>query len=400
VLDQPGCYPFNVRALPKNPALQVILWGAYLACSWTWCIGMFLPVLLVRDFGHASFFVFAVPNVLGAMLMGLALARPGASEQFVERHRAACAWFSAVTLAFQVFFLVWLLKGVFMPASARWVFAGVLPLVLIIRSHRSQWSAGVALVLLAVSAAAGLAWWRHSPHTPQGLTPLLPQSDLAWLAPVCLFGFGLCPYLDLTFHAARQKVAGAPGSIAFVLGFGVMFLTMILLTLAYATPLIQRSLDAGYPVQPGLLAAPLLLHVAAQLAYTGRLHADALEKALPGNWDAARPFWATLAGVGLGAISGPLVDPENIYRSFMGFYGLIFPAYVWICVIHRPALTRHALHVWAGAVLAALPMFWMGFIERRTWWLAPGIVLVLAARLLVPARDKPGNPASEPQRAA
>ena len=48
-------------------------WAAYLACSWTWCIGMFLPVLLVRDYGVWGWIVFAVPNVLGAAAMGWVL---------------------------------------------------------------------------------------------------------------------------------------------------------------------------------------------------------------------------------------------------------------------------------------------------------------------------------------
>src|SRR5690242_7362807 len=53
--------------------LRVLGWGAYLACSWTWCISMFLPVLLVRDYGVWGFVVFAVPNVIGAGAMGWVL---------------------------------------------------------------------------------------------------------------------------------------------------------------------------------------------------------------------------------------------------------------------------------------------------------------------------------------
>ena len=32
-----------------------------------------------------------------------------------------------------------------------------------------------------------------------------PLEDLIWLTPVCLLGFLLCPYLDLTFHHVRQE---------------------------------------------------------------------------------------------------------------------------------------------------------------------------------------------------
>jgi hypothetical protein len=82
---------------------------------------------------------------------------------------------------------------------------------------------------------------------------------------------------------------------------------------------------------------------------------------------------------------------EIIYRLFMAFYGLVFPAYVWLCMIptgdghsgpSRP--TRGKVRVWLFAVGMAAPMFWMGFVERQTWWLAPGLGVVLAARLFLP----------------
>jgi hypothetical protein len=88
---------------------QALLWGALLACSWTWCIGMFLPVLLVRDMGMAGFIIFAVPNVLGAAAMGWVLAQPLASHAFVRRHLPVCRAFSFVTIGFQLSFLVWMM---------------------------------------------------------------------------------------------------------------------------------------------------------------------------------------------------------------------------------------------------------------------------------------------------
>src|SRR5438477_10681451 len=96
---------------PPSSFSSSLAWAAYLAASWTWCIGMFLPVLLVRDFGPLSFAVFAVPNVIGAALMGALLQREGASERIVRGHAPACWLFSFVTLAFQVFFLCWMILG-------------------------------------------------------------------------------------------------------------------------------------------------------------------------------------------------------------------------------------------------------------------------------------------------
>src|SRR3954454_24069926 len=81
-------------------------WAGYLGMSWTWCIGMFLPVLLVRDYDIWGWIVFAIPNVVGAAAMGWILTREG-SEQITQHHRAAVNAFSIITIAFQLFFLIW-----------------------------------------------------------------------------------------------------------------------------------------------------------------------------------------------------------------------------------------------------------------------------------------------------
>src|SRR3954464_11105172 len=95
------------RSFKSFHPLRAFSWAAYLACSWTWCIGMFLPVLLVSEYGVGAWFIFAVPNVVGAAAMGWVLSRAGASERIATEHRTACVAFSAVTLAFHAFFLLW-----------------------------------------------------------------------------------------------------------------------------------------------------------------------------------------------------------------------------------------------------------------------------------------------------
>src|SRR5688572_7339896 len=106
----------NTEARPQRSGFSIapmgspLGWANYLGMSWTWCIGMFLPVLLVRQFGIAAFWVFAVPNVVGAAAMGFVL-RDGASQRLVERHRGACAAFSVVTIAFHIFFAAWMVRG-------------------------------------------------------------------------------------------------------------------------------------------------------------------------------------------------------------------------------------------------------------------------------------------------
>src|SRR5215211_1225762 len=67
---------------------------------------MFLPVLLVRDYGLWAWFVFAIPNVIGAAAMGWVLRDTDASHRMVTKHLPAVVAFSLVTIAFHVFWLV------------------------------------------------------------------------------------------------------------------------------------------------------------------------------------------------------------------------------------------------------------------------------------------------------
>jgi len=82
-----------------------------------------------------------------------------------------------------------------------------------------------------------------------------------------------------------------------------------------------------------------------------------------------------------------MLTGDLIYRLFMSFYGLIFPAYVWICMVpirgkvlgpSRPALVALAV-----VVLTAAPMYWLGFVYERMIWLIPGVMVVLLSRLFV-----------------
>ncbi|MEO6436421.1 MAG: hypothetical protein ABIP55_11780, partial [Tepidisphaeraceae bacterium] len=102
-----GSSPSSILHSPSS-FLSPIAWAIFLATSWTWCIGMFLPVLLVRDYGIWGWVVFAIPNVLGAAAMGWTVRDAEASRTLVAAHQTACSWFSLVTLAFHVFFVIWL----------------------------------------------------------------------------------------------------------------------------------------------------------------------------------------------------------------------------------------------------------------------------------------------------
>jgi hypothetical protein len=297
---------------------------------------MFLPVLLVRDMGLLGWVVFAVPNVLGAAALAWIVPNAEASRHLVDRHRAMAAWFSIITIAFHVFFVQWIVFRLAGLAGTMLVMAalGVCAILLSVRAVGQRWTAGLVLigsvVLLVLLAGRGVL-----------SMPAVDSSPAAWrglagLAPACFLGFLLCPYLDLTFHRARQQTSAAGGRFAFGFGFGVLFLVMILFTLLYAHLLAP---GLGRQLAPAV-AWLLTIHFAIQIGFTLAAH---LREVWPGG-PRPRPYPAAVAVAvvvasalgGLPNLGGQWLGLERgelIYRGFMGFYGLFFPAYVWICMV-------------------------------------------------------------------
>ncbi len=388
------------HATPGKASLWSTLgWAAYLACSWTWCIGMFLPVLLVRDYGIWGFVVFAVPNVIGAGAMGWVL-KNGAAERIVARHGLALRTFSMVTFAFQLYFCLMLSDA--LPYAA-FAFPIILLLFTLIRimpriGAAVLWVASVGL-LATVWQKEGLSWTVPAPAPRSG--------GLVFLMPVCVFGFALCPYMDLTFLRARESVDARGSKPAFTLGFGVFFLAMIVGTLGYsALALARMEKDnwSGVAIVERLVA----IHIMLQLLYTMSVHGVEVRRRMTGTFlreliVVALTLWAMIAIISFAYNEqrfGVLLRWEVIYRCFMSFYGLVFPAYVWLCMIPTPdghsgiegAQGRRKLLVLAVACAIAAPCYWMGFIERVEWWLAPGLGVVLLARLLVRGTGVPPVP--------
>jgi len=381
-----------------RPAAMVLLWAAYLAASWTWCIGMFLPVLLARDYGPVSFAAFAVPNVIGAAIMGWVLARRGDSERFVRTHAGMCLVFSVVTIAFQAFFLAWLV-GVAVPAAttALAVSAAAAAAIALLTNIGRASPLALTTLAMAVSLAAGaILLARGDLSIPPPATDPAATGRLLWLAPVCVFGFAFCPYLDLTFHRARQSLAGPAGTAAFGVGFGVLFLANILFTLGYAG--IVQPMAAGSALASSLALSLVAAHIVVQLIVTCDLHGREAA-AISRSRGRGLAIGAVLVGGAAGLLAprlpthAGLIGPEIVYRCFMAFYGLLFPAYIWICALSGAGPSRRSLRIWAFAVGVAAPMFWMGFIEGREVWLGPGLLIVLLARLA--ARRSPA-PAPQP----
>lgn len=352
---------------------------------------MFLPVLMVRDYGIAGFIVFAIPNCIGAAAMGWILSRPGLSERIVAEHRTACVAFSAVTLAFHAYFLTWLARRV-IPIEACIAAVVVGSALVVIARQKKTVDLAVAWLVLGISLSVlvrGLMHFgigdRHGIGDPR---------DLFFLAPVCIFGFVLCPYLDLTFHRARQDTNALGAKIAFSLGFCLFFLFMIFLTLLYEGDFVWGHFGSFGAAG---LRTWVAVHIAAQTAFTWAAHL----RAQPALRRHDIPIWivaAVLAGVGGVIVWTPrlqwleqphssMLTGEAIYRILMGFYGLVFPAYVWICMIpfggKAPGASRRAVGVFAATVILAGPFFYLGFVQGRMVNLAVGLAIVLLARVAV-----------------
>lgn len=399
---------------PRWGAWGALGWGAFLACSWTWCIGMFLPVLLVRDYGLWGFLLFAAPNVVGAAGMGWVLWRDGASERMVARHRTAMVWFTCATLGFHVFWLAWLAGSIRQwLAAPGWAMAlGALGGLIVgsagaLAAWRRpvRWATVAAPLTLGLSLAV-LAIFLGAGHTriaeagtgiPAGAAGEAPE-ELLWLAPVIIFGFALCPYLDLTFHRARQALTGVAARLAFSVGFGIFFLAMIVLTLLYSGWLAGPVSGAGAVIAPALVAGALTAHLVGQATFTILAHASAAalrpggERATALVWTVVLGPLAAVAALSIGGGLWGLSVGEIAYRSFLGLYGLAFPSYIWLVVIPtgrergRPETpARKKVVVWAATVSIAAPLFGAGFLARQSHWLVAGMAIVLGARFVVRA---------------
>jgi len=411
--------------------MRSILPAVFLASSWTWVIGMWFPYYLTRDFGWMAWVVFAIPNVIGAASVGLLL-KPGTSRNpadwvarssvaLTTKHDIACMAFSVVTVAFQLYVVGLLLRTYVSPlpvaapmvSISTAVFVGLVVVFALLPWRASWWAAGivwlfsVGMALSAEATSDALGAFMLPPS--EGIVSVTGDANGLWkLAPAIVFGFLLCPYLDLTINRVRQETPEPTGSMASVLGFGFFFVVMIGMTLGYAGRLISESTMSVY----------IVAHIAVQAAFTAGVHLRALGRA--GGYhkfDLSKPL--TVEGkpsairqarlrlfcfsflfcfaVFFGNAVLDMREPRSGYAAsrfwyelIISAYGLVFPAYMYICVV--PHVTLRAVRqktkvlLWAGAVIAATPLFFLGFIgtDAPRYGLVPvGVAVVLAAPYVV-----------------
>jgi len=270
----------------------------------------------------------------------------------------------------------------------------------------------VAVYLVSIGAfiAAGLTSAGHSIKDPTVIIPAHGLLALALGSPALIVGFLICPHLDLTIHRVRQEMPGATGTTAFVLGFGVLFLTMIVFTLFYAAGGLTGSWShyvvAHIAIQSTFTIGAHLRELYERGIVFRREESSVQDNSVPRHRVAITTALVTLALIGavmVGIIMHERWIPDRpieftetlsdgstevhfygrnwrlIYESIMSFYAFLFPAWVWICVLMGRRLgLRSRLILWLLAIAIVGPLFAWGYFEQR-YWLIPTAVLIVVA---------------------
>jgi hypothetical protein len=369
-------------------SLRTVLSGFALATSWTWCIGMFAPIVIGQLMGWPGIVAFAIPNILGCALFGY-LRSAERSREETRDHATMMAFFSAATIAYQVFFAGWLWGPVLgenfrmTPGEGTALASGAIfgAAVLLAAIPRGVlWMLAALAYPLSLLTFAFLPWSfifggesRGIAFNSLALEGAWAPIDLALVLPTIVFGFALSPNLDLTFHRARQEVPAGARPTSFAV-FGVTFASMLVLTVCY--------LAAG----PGALNNPAVRsHLAIQLALTSALHLSELRLVR------IAPNARLVLGLGagfVGLLAALLVPNRDTYLRFLGLYGLLFPAYAFLALrlVGRP----RPIH-WI-ALLASLavvtPLLDQSFTDEPTLWTPLAVIVPVGAVLLVTRRRR------------
>ena len=369
-------------------SLRTVLSGFALATSWTWCIGMFAPIVIGQLMGWPGIVAFAIPNILGCALFGY-LRSAERSREETRDHATMMAFFSAATIAYQVFFAGWLWGPVLgenfrmTPGEGTALASGATfgAAVLLAAIPRGVlWMLAALAYPLSLLTFAFLPWSfifggesRGIAFSSLALEGAWAPIDLALVLPTIVFGFALSPNLDLTFHRARQEVPAGARPTNFAV-FGVTFASMLVLTVCY--------LAAG----PGALNNPAVRsHMAIQLALTSALHLSELRLVR------IAPNARLVLGLGagfVGLLAALLVPNRDTYLRFLGLYGLLFPAYAFLALrlVGRP----RPIH-WI-ALLASLavvtPLLDQSFTDEPTLWTPLAVIVPVGAVLLVTRRRR------------
>lgn len=328
---------------------------------------MYLPVVLLQRYGWPAAVCFTIPNVVGVILFGRFMRSASESRALVRRHPMTCVAFSIVTIAFHVFFLIWVWQAHFglgwTNALAIGVVVTILAHLVVPASNRVMRALGMAAYGLSIALLVGTLVIRLT-----GTTQVIPPATLeqARATPIAnvfvllpmVFGFLLCPHADLTFHRAYQAVGGGQNGRRVFTMFGLFFAVMIGFTVTYAL--------TGFT---WLIA----VHFIVQSWFTMGLHLRELQTHAGIK---PRAAWLLLIWVGL-----PATLFAN-YTDWYVFYGLAFPMILGLSSGRR-RIGRNAADTVtiAAVILISLPCDWFGFMGGSEWLLAVPVGLFVIGML-------------------
>jgi hypothetical protein len=312
----------------------------------------------------------------------------------VERHRSACQWFSIITICYHAFVVFWLFDRAFDVVG--WVAPVLLTVVFILAG---RWILPIAVLITIVSwvcfATVGNLpeAWPDMQRTPPSDT-----IDLVIFAAIAPIGFLLCPYLDLTFHRAAQQSESTSGGapMTFLIGFGVVFFSMIIFSLAYAeilAPMMAAETTWNDSVISNSSRWRLALgvHMIIQASFTVAIHLRQLRQARKERSESMNRVMNGLcvaAVLALIVISVPrglkgIELDEAIYRAFLIFYGVVFPAYMLMHVVPTRGSVNQGIRDCGLilAILVAFPLAWVGFVEKQNWFMVGAGSAILCVRI-------------------
>lgn len=377
-----------------------MMWGLFCTSSWTWCIGMYLPFILLRLWGWPGFWAFFIPNVLGCTLFGFVLT-PESSRRMVQRLAGPMVAFSVVTVAYQCFFAGWAAQSLFVREGVMTTIVSTgIPIALLLAGgwmalrRDKHWlvfaAAAFAIALGAVVVEACLANCADVCTFCRAAeaTGVAPAGALTWAVPTIVFGFLLSPYLDLTFHRALQR---APQPHVAFATFGATFALMLLGVATLYDP--ATGTPAMTPALGVLWGAQLLFTIGVHLRQImlapahGRPPAWVLAGCVAPAVLLATPAFTFTLGPSLPAGHPPLFDGvtsallpgEPIYLAFLGAYGLLFPTMLWL---QGRGLSKAM--TW-GVVALGVPCYLLGAWDFTTWLMPLPVVLALVLGWRAPA---------------
>jgi hypothetical protein len=380
--------------------LRTIGWGLFCTSSWTWCIGMWLPVIVIYRWGWPGFWAFAISNIIGCTLMGYVVGSRSRSEQLVKDHRGAMRWFSIFTIAFQLFWVsaVFGQMGWFfgLPNPAAMLLAPLVVLLLGGLATRMSLDRWLIFALCAFLFAVGIFVTVGTGSFEQiSGTGERAEIELWGTVPIIFLGFLLSPYLDLTFHRARRETP-SPHSFAV---FGGTFL-IVLLLVAACYGIINPTLHT--PATSATLVALISLFWLMQVIFTIGAHLRELNTTnapSPNRWGSTRRLLCVaVLAMPITWLAMSMHDDvpndwhwllEDHYLRFLGFYGLLVPAWVLAFMGPRRPATRStgAFVALAIAIAISMPMADQGMIRTASWWILTAVVIVVMTAMLLPRGD-------------